>query len=328
MKDTMRAFQFADISKGLELKDVPLPKPGVGQVLVRVKATGLCHTDCNTISGKDSRLILKHPITLGHEIAGIIVALGPEVTEFNIGERVLSLIAIDHPLAFQDVTTSAGFGYDGGYAEYVVLNVQKTLRIPDQVTFAQAAVATDAVATAYYAVVAQGQASSSSTIAIIGLGGLGLSAVSIASSTGAKVYGIDIDPRKYLAAIQCGALRCGKSLATFSGIQFDTVVDFAGAGITTASSVNAVKPGGIIVLVGLAAKEVTLSTYDFIARGVTLKGTIGASREEVEQVLELIAKKKIHPVLDEIPFADIAAGLERLNTGNVVGRLYADPSKD
>lgn len=234
----MKAFRFTDISKGLELRDIPIPTPGKGQMLVQVKATGLCHTDCNVLSGKDDMLFWKRPITLGHEIAGIIVDLGPDVTSFSIGERVVSGVGTSHPLTIEDVTTSAGIGYDGGYAEFAVFNEVKTLRIPDGATFAHAAVATDAVATAYHAVVAEGQATSSSTIAIIGLGGLGLSGVSIASFMGAKVYGVDVNPKKYPMALHSGALTCAKSLEYFSGIRFDAVVDFAGAGFTTAAAVK------------------------------------------------------------------------------------------
>jgi propanol-preferring alcohol dehydrogenase len=323
----MKAFQFSNVSKGLEFKDVRIPSPGNGQVLVQVKATGLCHTDCNVISGKDDMLFWQRPITLGHEIAGTIVTLGPDVTEFSIGERVISGLGVDHPLTFEDVTTSPGIGYDGGYAEYAVFNVPKTLRIPDSVTFAQAAVATDAIATAYHAVMVEGRVSSSSTVAIIGLGGLGLSAVSLARLMGAKVYGIDIDPKKYVSALQFGALTCAKSLDKFSGIRFDVVVDFAGAGVTTAAAVKAVKSGGRIILVGLAAKEATLSTYDFVAQGAHLIGSAGSSVEEVREVLELIAEGKIDPLIEEIPFADIPKGLDRLSNGGALGRLYADPSK-
>ncbi len=323
----MRAFQFEDVSKGLQLRDVPIPKPGKGQVLVQVLATGLCHTDCNVISGKDDMLLSKRPVTLGHEIAGVIVGLGPDVTDFSMDERIVSAIAISHPVTLQEVLTTPGIGYDGGYAEFVVINIEKAVRIPDGVTFAQAAVATDAVATAYHAVVVEAQVLSSSTIAIIGLGGLGLSGVQLASYMGAKVYGIDISPNKYLAALESGASVCAKSLDKLSGVSFDAIVDFAGTGTTTAAAVTALKPGGRIVLVGLAAKETTLNTYELVARGVSLKGSAGSSVEEVAAVLHLIANGKIHPTLEEIPFTDIAKGLDRLTKGDTLGRLYADPSK-
>lgn len=323
----MKAFRFETVPKGLELVDVPVPTPGKNQVLVKVIASGLCHTDCNVISGKDDLLFWQRPITLGHEVAGTISALGPAVTEFSVGERVVCIIGLENPITIHDVTTSAGIGYDGGYAEFAIFNTAKTLRIPEGVSFAQAAVATDAVATAYHAVVSEAQVSPSTTMAIIGLGGLGLSAVAIASLMGAKVYAIDLDSRKFAAALQSGALLCAKSIEKFSGIRFDAIVDFAGAGVTTASAVKATKSGGTVVLVGLASKECRLPTHDLVAQGVTLKGCAGSSREEVEKVLQHMSKGELNPILEEIPFLQVREGLDRLTKGTAVGRLYVDPSK-
>ncbi|KAG4425976.1 hypothetical protein IFR04_000920 [Cadophora malorum] len=322
----MKAFQFHTIAKGLELKDVPIPKPGKDQLLVQVKAAGLCHTDCNVISGKDDMLFWQRPITLGHEIAGIVIELGPGVTEFMTGERVTCVTGVTHPITIHDVTTSAGIGYDGGYAEYVLFNTVKTLRIPDGVSFAQAAAATDALATAYHAL-SEARVAPNQKVGIIGLGGLGLSAVGIATFLGAKVYGVDIHTKTYMYALQSGATLCATSIAKFAGVQFDSVIDFAGVGVTTAAAAKAVKPGGRVILVGLGVKECKLSTYDFVALGVTLKGSAGASKKEVEEVLQLVAERKLSPILEEIAFKDIKKGLDRLEEGTALGRLYADPSQ-
>lgn len=327
MASKMKAYQFTNISKGLEYVDIPVPVPKSNQVLVKIKATGLCHTDCNIISGKDDTFFWKRPMTLGHEIAGEIVAIGSDVTKFKVGDRVVSALGPKHPITFEDVITSAGLGYDGGYAEYVSLYEFKTVRIPEGVTFAQAAVTTDAVATAYHAVVVDGEISASSKVAIIGLGGLGLSAAQIASRYGAKVYGIELDTRKYAQAAQAGVYACAKSFRGFPGIHFDLVVDFAGAGVTTAEAAKAVKPGGRVVLVGLSQKTATLDTYEFIVLNVTLKGATGSTLEEVQKCLQMVADKEIDPLLEEIPFDQIREGLARLDRGDVVGRLYANPAK-
>jgi propanol-preferring alcohol dehydrogenase len=104
-------------------------------------------------------------------------------------------------------------------------------------------------------------------------------------------------------------------------------VDFAGTGTTTAAAVNSLQTGGRLVLVGLAAKESTINTYELVARAVSLKGSAGSTVQEVAVVLELIAKGKIHPIMEEIPFADIPKGLDRIAKGDTLGRLYADPTK-
>ncbi|KAH7267849.1 chaperonin 10-like protein, partial [Fusarium redolens] len=173
---------------------LPVPIPDKNQLLVEVKATGLCHTDCNIVSGLDNTFFWKRPIILGHETAGVVVKVGSDVTKFKVGDPVVAVIGTEHPITFGDVTTAAGIGYDGGFAQYVALFESKTLRIPEGVTFAQAAVATDATATAYHAVDVEAQISASSKVAIIELGGLGLSAAQIASRLGSKV-------RKMLVAL-------------------------------------------------------------------------------------------------------------------------------
>nr|RBQ94002.1 hypothetical protein FVER53263_09983 [Fusarium verticillioides] len=324
---TMKAVQFMTPSTGLEYKEVPVPVPAKNQLLVQIRAAGLCHTDWNIASGLDDTFFWKRPIILGHEIAGVVVEIGSEVTKFKVGDPVAAVIGTEHPLTFGDVTRAAGIGYDGGFAEYVALYEYKTVRIPEGVTFAEAAVATDATATAYHAVVVEGQISASSQIAVIGLGGLGLSAIQIASLFGCKIYGIEPDTRKYVAAVQAGAYACAKSFDGFPGVRFDAVIDFAGTGSTTAAAAKVVKPGGKVVLVGLLSKHTTLDTQELVALGVTIKGSAGSSISEVEKSLQMIANKEVQPLLEEIPFSGIKEGLDRLEKGNVIGRLYTDPTK-
>ncbi|KAM0272842.1 hypothetical protein ACHAQH_008578 [Verticillium albo-atrum] len=327
MASIMKAYRFTSPTEGLEYVDVPVPIPQKNQILIKVRATSLCHTDYNIISGKDDTFFWKRPIILGHEIAGVVVSVGSEVINFKVEDRVVSVIGTEHPITFGDITTSAGIGYDGGFAQYCALYESKALHIPEGVTFAQAAVAPDAVATAYHAVVVEAGATKSSKIAIIGLGGLGLSAAQIASRQGATVYGIERDNRKYVPGAQAGVHASAKSFDGFPGVRFDAVVDFVGAGSTTAAAAKAVKAGGKVVLVGLSSKEATLNTHEFVALGVSLKGSAGSSIEEVRICLQMIADKSIEPLLEEICFSEIKEGIERLAHGNVIGRLYADPTK-
>lgn len=200
-------------------------------------------------------------------------------------------------------------------------------RIPDSVSFAQAAVATDSVATAYHAIVTGGCISSSSTVTVIGLGGLGLAGVQIALLKGVAVYGIDRDASKLGAARALGASGCAQSLDEFSGICFDVVCGFAGAGATTAAAVTRVRAGGRVVLIGLVSAESTLDTHDLITRNVSLQGSVGASKTGLQDVLQLIAQGQLRPFVKEIPFDDIPKEIEKLRMGKINGRLFTDPSK-
>jgi propanol-preferring alcohol dehydrogenase len=322
----MKAYRFPGTQCRLELKDVPVPIPGPNQVLLAVKAAGLCHSDTHFINGVGN-VLGKIPITLGHEVAGTIVTIGSNVSGVQIGDKV-AVAQIYQPIHATDRSKSIGVGYDGGYAEFAVADVNYLVQIPDLVTFAQAAVATDSIATAYHAVIAEAGIMDQHTVAIIGLGGLGLNAVKIASLRGAKVYGIDIDRRKYVEAQRQGAIACFTRLdkGTVSELQFDVIIDFAGVDSTLNDAITSVKLGGRVVLVGLGALELRIDSKLLVTRGIEVRGSIGASLDELREVLKLLAEGHIIPILSQIEFSKVAQGLERLERGEVIGRLFTVPN--
>ncbi|KAK7416168.1 hypothetical protein QQX98_005365 [Neonectria punicea] len=110
----MKAFQYQDSQMGLELREIPVPEPGNQQVQLEVKAAGMCHSDCHIVSGTSDAWLTKKPITLGHEVAGIITKLGPEVTGFKLGDRV-AVSQVCHPVEERDWSLGIGLGFDGGY---------------------------------------------------------------------------------------------------------------------------------------------------------------------------------------------------------------------
>lgn len=324
----MQAHRFTDPKDGLHLTTIPIPIPLPDQILVQVKAAGICHTDHNLISGKDDTFLFKRPITLGHEIAGIVVKTGSNVKEFKEGDKVVNLTDIKCPFKLSGVATAPGIGIDGGFAEYVILQKEKALKMPENIAFSDAAVATDAIATAYHALVTLGGVTKDSKVAIIGLGGLGMSAAQLgAKIIGARVWGIETDSRKYPAALDLGLQACAKSFAGLPGKLFDVIVDFAGVGVTTSDAIKAAEIGGTVVLVGLGKKECTFDTFEFVAKNIILKGSTGSSPEEIQKCMDLIAEGEFVAGTEEIPFKEIGEGVERLARGDAMGRLWADPSK-
>ena len=322
---TMKAFRFNEAHSGLKLCDVSRPTPSPSEVLIQVKAAGLCHSDCVVMEDESYSLARQRPITLGHEVAGVITEIGSEIKDYKIGDQI-ACAQMSQPATIENWSNAIGLAYDGGYAEFAIVRATNITRIPEGVTLAQAAVATDSVSTAYHAVVTEGPVKPGDTVAIVGLGGLGLSAVRIAYLKGAVVYGVDLDTGKFAQAKQTGATDCAGSLSAFKDIEFDIVFDFAGVGVTTSDAALAVKPGGKVVLVGMAAKSTTLNTHDMIMRRVTVSGSLGATKGDLDEVLELIASKQLTPLTREIPFLDIPKGLEELHGGRVTGRLFTDPS--
>ena len=322
----MKAYQFEDSATGLQLRDIPIPPLQAGEVLLTVEAAGLCHTDCHIINGHVNEWIRKRPITLGHEVAGTVCVIGLGVTNFKVGDRVAVSLP-GHSTEEPDWDNAVGMGFDGGYAEKIVVPARFVVPMPENVSFAQAAVAGDSILTAYHAVVAEAEADATKIVGIIGLGGVGLNGARVAALQGAVVYGVDIDKMKFDEAMRQGATACFTSLSDAAHIRFDVIVDFAGVGTTTAEAVKAVKAGGRVVLVGMGAPTMELSTLATVTRRIQIHGSLGASMAEFGQVLELISKGLIVPILEEIPFMDVVEGLKRVERSEVSGRLFTRPNK-
>ncbi|KIN07042.1 hypothetical protein OIDMADRAFT_107207 [Oidiodendron maius Zn] len=322
----MKAYRFQEAETGLQLRDIPTPTPGAGEVLLTVQAAGLCHTDCHIINGHVNEWIRKRPITLGHEVAGTVCDIGPGVTNVKVGDRVAVSLP-GHSTEEPDWDNAVGMGFDGGYAEKIAVPVRFIIPMPENVSFAQAAVAGDSILTAYHAVVVEAQADATKTVGIVGLGGVGLNGVRVAVIQGATVYGVDIDKTKFDEAKAQGATACFTSLSDAAHIRFDVILDFAGVGTTTADAVKAVKAGGRVVLVGMGVPTMTLPSLAIVTRRIQIHGSLGASMVEFGHVLELISEGLIVPVLEEIAFVDVVEGLKRVERSEVSGRLFTRPNK-
>ncbi|MGW3464421.1 zinc-binding dehydrogenase [Streptomyces olivaceoviridis] len=164
-------------------------------------------------------------------------------------------------------------------------------------------------------------------IAVVGLGGLGLNGVRTGVLAGATVYGVDINPDTFDAARAAGASDCFTDVAALADLRPDAVVDFAGVGSTTSAAVDVVRRRGRVVVVGLGTRTTSFSTGNLVRKSVELRGSYGASKDEYRQVLDFIAQGRIEPVVEEIPFADLGEGLDRIRRGAVRGRLAVRPGK-
>ncbi|KAB2570020.1 NAD-dependent alcohol dehydrogenase [Lasiodiplodia theobromae] len=336
----MKAYRYDCETFKLGVADVPIPTPGAGQALIRVEAAGLCHSDTNLLKGV-VRLPHKQPITLGHEVAGTVIQLGPQRVpdhtsantatpqplSFKPGDRV-AVAQVAHPLSPLNWVASIGLGHDGGYAPYTLAYVDRLVPIPPGVSFAQAASATDAISTAYHAMVTTGAVGPGMTVGVIGLGGLGMNGLQVAALRGATVYGVDVNVVKFGEARAKGAAACAASIKELKDVVFDIVVDFVGMTVTTRSAIDAVREGGTVVLVGLGESSVRIPSARMVSKGVALLGSIGASLEDLREVLCLIEDGKLKPTLTEVPFGEVEAALWSLDRNEVAGRLYTCPGKE
>lgn len=310
----MKAWVLNEVHGQLHQEEVPRPKPGPGEVLVRVKASGLCHSDVGYMDGVIP-FAIPLPVILGHEASGVIEELGEGVTGWEVGQGVAGAISADD---------APGVTRDGAYAEYILLTAAKMIALPEGTDWGQAAAATDAGVTSYTGVIVHGGVTSGDRVGIVGLGGLGMTGARIAVVAGATVYGVEPRPEVHAMAKDQGVTEVYSDVSELEGMDLDVVVDFAGFGDTTAKALRAVKPGGVVVLVGLGAPEVTFASIDLISRAVQLRGSTPAGDPaHLRAVLDLIASGDLTIAATEITFEEIPEGIQKLHDGGVTGRLVA-----
>ncbi|CAN7598118.1 alcohol dehydrogenase catalytic domain-containing protein [Phenylobacterium sp. LjRoot219] len=314
----MKAWLFTGAHQPLQLIERETPRPGPGQAVIEVRGAGLCHSDVGVLDGTITDMLpMKPPLILGHEVAGVVVEVGPEVSAFRVGDRVV---------ASGDEAFCPGWSADGGYATHCLLSTTCMVRLPDAVDFVQGAAATDAGQTSYGAVMGTGGLRAGQRVGIVGLGGLGMTGARIAVVNGAQVYAAEPRREAWDTARAQGVLEVVDDVLGLAPYELDLIVDFAGFGVTTAGAISAVRSGGLVVQVGLGRGEATISTAELVAKSVTLRGSKGGRPGDTEAVLAHMQKGELAIQATTIDFEEIPAGLDRLERGGVIGRLVAQPT--
>ena len=312
----MKGWLFTGAHKPLELIERPDPQPGPGQAVLDVRGAGLCHSDCGFMDGTLTAMLVQVPMILGHEVAGTVSAIGPDVTEVAIGDRVVSSGREDY---------APGWSVDGGYATKCLVMADGLIRLPDSVSFIQGAAATDAGMTGYGGVMGAGELKPGQRIGIVGLGGLGMTGARIAVINGAaEVYAAEPRREVWERAKALGVKDVVADVADLAALQLDVIVDFAGFGTTTAGAIAAVRPGGIVAQVGLGKTDATISTGLLVGKAVTLRGSRGGRPGDTAAVLAHMAAGELEIEASAIRFDEIPEGLDRLEKGGVIGRLVAE----
>lgn len=311
----MKAWQFTGAGKPLQLIERETPRPGRDEAVIEVRASGLCASDVHLMGGKHAELLAKMPLILGHEIAGVLSAVGEGVAGFKAGDRVV--------VSGTD-TYCPGFHVDGGYASHTLVDASCLRRLPDDVSFVQGAVSTDAGQTSYGAVMRAGGLQPGQRVGIIGLGGLGMTAARIALLNGASaVYGAEPRHEVWDTAISRGVKQVVADAKQLAQFNLDLIIDFAGVSVTTSDAIAAVARGGTVVLVAATRTEATFHTPDLIRKEVTLRGAQGGHPGHTEAVLAHMQDGELEILSSTIGFDEIPEGLKRLEQGAVNGRLVA-----
>lgn len=332
----MRAWRYVGPHRPLERQEIERPGPGPGEIVVRVRAAGVCHSDLHILEGPGG---MPAPMTMGHEGAGVVEEIGEGVTTVAPGE----MVALYGPNSCGDCRPcrtgqenlcpngrALGLGADGSYAEFVRCRARSAIRVPEGVAPEQAAVATDAVLTPYHALTSVAALRSGETAVIIGLGGLGMNAIEIARLLGAYVIAADINPAKLDQARAAGAhegVDAGdkEAMTALAGRMPDLVADFVGLEVTVQHAQMIVRPGGRVLLVGLGARTAPLITFRYGAQQIATLGSFWGTSQELREILDLIARGSLRPLVTTAALDDVNDVLDRLREGRVEGRIALVP---
>lgn len=311
----MKAWVLKAAQSPLELIEREDPTPGEGEVVLDIRAAGLCHSDVAEMNDPNAGQYLPLPVIPGHEMAGTVSAIGEGVTDWKIGDRVAVCPTADERVP--------GYFRDGGFATKHLSPAYALVPIPDNVSWSLGAMMTDAGMTSYHALVKRGGLKEGMKVGIIGFGGLGQIATRVAVLKGAEVHVAEVKKDVWPVIEELGVTNIVESASEWARQGFDLIVDYAGYPGTTADAIRAVKFNGTVVLVGLGVDEITIGSNDMVSNAVSLLASRGGTKEDIVELYEMVASGDLQPVVTEITFDDIPQGLKDLADHKVTGRLVA-----
>jgi propanol-preferring alcohol dehydrogenase len=351
----MRSFQVCQCGAPLQMNEAEAPKPTGTQVLLKMLAAGVCHSDLHIWDGyydmgggKKMMLVdrgIKLPLTMGHENVGEVVAVGPDAKGVKVGDvRLVNpwmgcgackvCLRGEENLCLKP--QNVGVFAQGGYATHMLVPSHRHLfDIGDLKPEVAAPLACSGV-TAYSALKKVEGTLKSEAVVIIGAGGVGLMGVTLAKKMGAKdIVIVDIDAAKREAALKAGATKAvdGGAADAVAQIQKATgggawaTVDFVGSGSTVNLAVNSTIKGGTVVVVGLFGGDITISTPTIPLRAITLRGSYVGSQTDMAELLDLVKRTGMPPVpMKTRPLDEVNATLNDLRAGKIVGRVVLTPA--
>ncbi len=342
----MKAVRLVQPGSALKMEEIQLPMPGPLDVLVRIKAAGICHSDAHYRAGRSQAQPL--PLTLGHEVAGVVEEFGREVFEFVRGDRVCV-----HYLAtcgvcefcrngqeqFCRTGTMMGKHRDGGYAEYVVMPARSLLRLPDEIPFEHGAILMCSAATSLHAL-RKARLQRGESVAVYGIGGLGSSAIQLAKALGAgDVFAVDIQPTKLELARTFGAIPVNakardpveeiRRLTGGSGVA--VALELIGLPATMRQAVRCLGVQGRAALAGISEKAFEIFPYnELINNEAEIIGVSDHLATELPELLEFLRRgslKLTSVVTRKVPLLAeaINAALDQLEQSGADVRTVIEP---
>jgi 2-desacetyl-2-hydroxyethyl bacteriochlorophyllide A dehydrogenase len=303
----MKAIRLISPNQPLQEQDIPIPTIGERDILVRVKAAGICHSDVHYRGGKSP--VYPLPMTLGHEVAGVVEAAGAGVTRVKVEERVCLHYMVTCGDCYYCAAGSEQFcikgkmiGHytDGGFAEYIAIPERSAVHLPDEIPFEQGATLMCASATSFHAL-HKGRLKAGESVAIFGVGGLGMSAIQLAQAAGAlDVYAVDLNPKKLSLARSLGAIPVdasqGDPVETLrwltGGKGVDVALELIGLPLTMRQALRSLGVMGRAVMVGIGDRPLEIDTYhELLGPEAELIGSNDHLLQELPLLVELARRK-------------------------------------
>ena len=342
----MKAVRYYSPGEPLRVENIQIPKVDENEVLIKVKAAGLCHTDLHFIDGTLKPWKGNLPMTLGHEIAGEIADVGVKVEKYKQGDRVVVSNVVSCGKCYYCKTghenlcsnlDQIGFTLDGGYAEYVKAPESTLVELPNNVSYESGSVLTCAAASCYHALVGIAQASPGETLLLNGFGGLGSNALQIAKSLGLQVIAVDVSEEKLRSAIELGAKAAinaasqkvdeeAKKVTNGEGV--DIALELVGRTKTIENAFRSLRKRGRLVFIGYTKDLFTLNPLELVVFEYTIKGSVAYTKSDLQNVVRLASEHKISPIISESYNLDeVNQALDKIRTGQVLGRAVVNPNQ-
>lgn len=306
----MKAAVFHGVDKGLKIEDIPIPQIGDDQILVKVAACGVCHTDLHYIE-HGVPTFKKPPIVLGHEASGTVEKIGAKVRNVKAGQRVLipAVLTCGHCSACRwgrenicSNMTMLGNHFDGAYAEYVAVPAKDVLDLPESIPLAEASIIADALSTPYHAVKNRARVKPGDVVVVFGCGGVGINAVQLASAAGGYVIAVDINPRKLEWAKEFGAARTidaskvdrvSKEIKKLTGGGADIAMEVIGNPRTIEEAFESVRVGGRLCVVGYTHEAISVVAGKIMFKELEIVGSLGCRPVDYVPLIRMVEEGKI-----------------------------------
>lgn len=334
----MKAAVVTSFTEPLEIQEVPVPRPGPGQVLVRIEASGLCHTDIHAAHG-DWPVKPTPPFIPGHEGVGVITELGPGVTNRALGDRV-AIPWLGHACGHCDQCVrgwetlcleqrNSGYSVDGGFAEYAVADATYVVAVPDEVSAFDAAPLTCAGVTTFKAIKVA-EVRPSERVVIFGVGGLGHLALQYARLVGAEVIAVDLTEEKLALASELGAdhvIDAGRTdpVAAIEALGgADVAIALAVSETAFEQAFRSLRRGGRLVCVALPPERegvMPLPIFETVIKGIRVIGSIVGTREDLAEVFRLHALGRTRVIAHGRKLDEVNAAIDDVLHARVDARV-------